>query len=86
MKVEELFDMACEACNCDDPNCGLILKPKCHPAAGTHVKFFKTPGGLQVECAVCGELVAQLEVTKPRAGDSITPPAGEGHADPAERN
>lgn len=65
MKIEDLFNVACEACNCEDPNCGLVLNPRCHPGAGTQVKFFKATGVLQIDCARCAELVAQLEVAKP---------------------
>lgn len=58
----QLFGISCEACDCDDPNCGLVLSPRCHPRAGTWVKFFKSTSALQVECAKCGELVVRIKI------------------------
>ena len=60
MKASELYKLACEACGCDDPNCGLILAPKCHPKAATQVKFYKLTRTLNIHCAECDTLVARL--------------------------
>ena len=60
LRAAELYDLACESCGCNDPNCGLTLGPKCHPKAGTRVKFFKMTRTLDVTCAECDRLVARL--------------------------
>ena len=71
LRAAELYDLACESCGCNNPNCGLTLGPKCHPKAGTRVKFFKMTRTLDVTCAECDRLVARLSelggpATEPR--------------------
>lgn len=50
---EELRKASCEACGCDDPNCGLALNSRCHPGAGVRVTYFRNRHTLEIKCARC---------------------------------
>ena len=60
LKASELYDVACEACGCDDPNCGLMVNPNCHPDAAVRVKFYKATRSLDVTCSECDSIVARI--------------------------
>ena len=60
--VGELFTMACEACDCSDPSCGLAFYSRCHREAGTRIKFFKGAGILEISCVTCAALVGRIDL------------------------
>ena len=62
LSVEELSALSCESCNCDDPDCGLLLSSRCHPRAGARVKFFKSTRLLQVVCDRCDALIMKIQL------------------------
>lgn len=64
LTIDELIDTACEACGCDDPDCGLSITARCHPDAGLIVKFFKTPRVLVAFCRQCDAFVEAISLAQ----------------------
>jgi hypothetical protein len=62
LSAADLLAVTCEACNCGDPRCGLLLESRCHPNAGVEVKYFKAGELLQITCKRCDRLVTKLHL------------------------
>jgi hypothetical protein len=64
LSLDDLIDTACEACGCDDPNCGLMFKSRCHPKAGVDAKFFKARMVFALYCHQCGQEVEAISLVQ----------------------
>jgi hypothetical protein len=67
MNKEPLTAKVLDASGCGTPNCGhdhsvLYLHPRCHPQAGTWVRYEKKSGTLIVDCARCNREIARVLV------------------------
>jgi len=57
---KELIEAGCGVENCGHDHSVLYLHPRCHPAAGTRVRFEKKSTLLIVECVACKREVVRI--------------------------
>jgi len=58
----ELDEARCDHPNCHDQACAVTFLARCHPRDGTWVTYRRENGVLEITCARCNALIAEVEV------------------------